>query len=168
MGGVRGEVTRVSCLKLTLSCSQNSLWLFRCFPLRCAPSKSKWRFSLKHGVAFPRVSFPLASCLYLLSILSLTSFASFCLRFRSRFFKPRRGGGRTMCVGGGGSRPCPVACPGSRQPCTCPQLNFTWGCLTPSPPHRSQLQRAPIQHSLSLSGQLLLNLSEHSNVLALL
>lgn len=133
MAGVRTKVREGSTLKLTLSCSQNSLWLFCCFPLRCAPSKSKWRFSPKHSAAFPRVSFPLATCLCLLSILSLTSFTSFCLRFRSRFFKPSSGGGKRMCRVGGGSRPCPVTCAGSRQPCTCPQLNFTWGCLTPSP-----------------------------------
>lgn len=102
---------------------------------------------------FSKGEFSLAPCLCLLSILSLTSFASFCLRFRSRFFKLRSsvvGGGG--CVGvGGGSRPCPVACPGSRQPCTCPQLNFTWGCLPPSPPSEANSTALPFSaHSLSL------------------
>lgn len=55
-------------------------------PLGCTPSKStKWR-SLLRGWVYPSPSSTHSACLCLLSILSLTSFASFCLRFRSRFF----------------------------------------------------------------------------------
>lgn len=118
--------------------------------------------------SFSEGEFSLAPCLCLLSILSLTSFASFCLRFRSRFFKPRSGGEED--VWGWGRKSSLPGCV-SWQPTALhlPAIELHLGLFTTlTTPPRATPARSHSALSLSLSGHPLLNLSEHSNVLPLL